>query len=117
MIPVSGEARWRALRLEALADGMAESGIALRWETVRRPQGFRYEPLRDGHRDKLLAGYVAAERALCESGTLDIGTIALAATLDWLEFRSLPSFRETHRQLGRWLDEFRERPSMRATPL
>lgn len=67
MIPGSGEARWRALRLEALAGGMAESGIVVRWETERRPPGLRYPPLRDGHLEKLSASYPVAERAVMEN--------------------------------------------------
>lgn len=36
LIPVQGEARWQALRLQAVAQGIADAGIAVRWETVRR---------------------------------------------------------------------------------
>ncbi len=38
LYPADPEARWQALRLEALAQGMAAAGIAVRWETVRRPE-------------------------------------------------------------------------------
>jgi glutathione S-transferase len=117
LIPPVGERRWQALRLDALASGMAESGIAVRWETERRPEALRYTPLRDGHLQKLTAGYAYAERAIMEDLAIDIGKIALATTLSWLEFRGLPSFRKAHPDLGVWLDRFSERPSMRATPL
>ena len=117
LIPFEGEARWRALRLQALADGMAESGIAVRWETIRRPEGKRHPPLRDGHLRKLQAAYGFAERAIDHGAEVDVGCIALAAALSWLEFRYMPSFRADHPALGRWLDDFSDRPSMRATPL
>lgn len=117
MIPPTGEARWRALRLEALAGGMAEAGIAVRWETERRPPELRSAQLRDGYLQKLSASYAVAENEVMEDTALDIGKIALATTLSWLEFRQLPSFRADHPGLGVWLDAFSRRPSMHATPL
>lgn len=48
LIPAEGEERWRALQMQAVAQGLAEAGIAVRWETVRRPEELRYPPLRDG---------------------------------------------------------------------
>ena len=42
-------ARWHALRLQALAQGMADAGIQLRWETERRPEAFRWPKLGDGY--------------------------------------------------------------------
>src|SRR5690606_38638478 len=35
LIPEEGEARWRALRVQSVAQGLADAGIAVRWETVR----------------------------------------------------------------------------------
>lgn len=117
LIPAEGETRWQALRVQALAQGLADSGIALRWETVRRPEGLRYAPLRDGHIAKLLCGYDWLERELDVSTPVHVGHIALATCLSWLEFRDLPGFRDGRPKLALWLDEFQARPSMRATPL
>src|SRR4051812_49369277 len=44
LIP-QGEARWRALQMQAAVQGLADAAIALRWETVRRPSALRYAPL------------------------------------------------------------------------
>jgi glutathione S-transferase len=41
LIPPEGEARWHALRVQAVAQGLADAGIAFRWETVRRPEALR----------------------------------------------------------------------------
>lgn len=117
LIPAEGEARWQALRLQALAQGLADSGIALRWETARRPEGLRYAPLRDGYIAKLLGGYDWLERELDVSTPTHVGHIALATCLSWLEFRELPGFSAGHPRLASWLEEFQDRPSMRATPL
>jgi len=117
LIPSEGEARWQALRMQAVAQGLADAGIAVRWETVRRPQELRYPALRDGYVGKLTAGYDWLERELDVASPVHVGHIALATTLSWLEFRELPSFREKRPRLSAWVDGFQARASMRATPL
>ncbi len=117
LIPPEGEARWQALRVQAVAQGLAEAGIAVRWETVRRPQELRYAPLRDGYVDKLIASYDWLETELDVASPIHVGHIALATCLSWLEFRELPPFRETRPRLTAWFGEFENRPSMRAVPL
>ena len=117
LIPQEGEARWHALRLQAVAQGLADAGIQLRWETVRRPAELRYPPLSDGYTQKLITSYDWLERELDSAAPVHVGHIALATCLDWLEFRELPGFREGRPRLSAWFDEFAKRPSMRATPL
>jgi glutathione S-transferase len=117
MIPEGGIARWQALRLQALASGLADAGGVLRWEIERRPEALRWAEFGEGQRAKLLEGYDFLEREASLDGRLDIGQIALATTLSWLAFRSLPDFAEGHPRLARWYDQFSQRPSMLATPL
>ena len=117
LVPADGEPRWQALRAQAVAQGMADAGIALRWETVRRPQALRYPPLRDGYAAKLIASYDWLERELDADAAIHVGHIAVATALGWLEFRGLPDFRENRPRLSAWFDAFDQRPSMRATPL
>ncbi|HEY5804697.1 MAG TPA: glutathione S-transferase family protein [Lysobacter sp.] len=116
LIPADGEARWHALRVQAVAQGLADAGIAVRWETVRRPAELRYPPLRDGHVAKLESSYDWLEREL-DTDALHVGHVALATALDWLAFRQLPRFRDGRPRLSAWFDAFRARPSMQATPL
>lgn len=117
LIPQEGEARWHALRLQAVAQGLADAGIQLRWETVRRPEALRYPPLADGYSQKLIASYDWLEQQLDVDTPVHVGHIALATCLDWLEFRELPDFRAGRPRLAAWFDEFARRASMRATPL
>ncbi len=117
LIPEKGEARWHALRIQAVAQGVADAGIAVRWETVRRPEALRYPPLRDGYIAKLHASYDWLERELDFDAPVHVGHIAVAPALSWLEFRQLPDFRDNRPRLAAGLDAFAERPSMRATPL
>lgn len=117
LIPETGEARWRALQIQAIAQGLCDAGIAVRWETVRRPEHLRYPPLRDGYVEKLVSSYDWLERAVDVEAPVHVGHVALATALSWLEFRDLPSFRPGRPQLCAWFDAFAARPSMRATPL
>jgi glutathione S-transferase len=121
LIPREGPARYEALRLQALAQGLCDAGIALRWETVRRPEASRYPPLAQGQAMKLLEAYEHLETqvefgAQVTSGQATIGQVALGTALAWLEFRDLPGFRKRAPRLTAWYDDFCQRPSMRATP-
>ncbi|TSD88237.1 glutathione S-transferase [Mycobacterium sp. KBS0706] len=117
LIPPAGRARALALRLQALAQGLADAGIALRWETERRPEALRYPALAEGQAAKLQAGYDFIEREVDLDGPVELGQIALATALSWLEFRGLPEFRPGRPRLSAWFDAFSRRPSMLATPL
>lgn len=57
LIPRDGPARYEALRLQALAQGLCDAGIAVRWETERRPETLRYPPLAEGQTTKLVEAY------------------------------------------------------------
>ena len=117
LVPTEGESRWRALTLQAAAQGLAETGIAVRWESVRRPPELRFSRLREGYEQKLVSSYDWLEQELDVETPVHVGHIALATCLDWLEFRQLPGFREGRPRLTAWFDEFAERPSMQCTPL
>ncbi|KAL3954595.1 hypothetical protein ACCO45_010158 [Purpureocillium lilacinum] len=116
------ESRWKTLRMQAIAQGLADVGISLRWETTRRPEELRFAEMREALERKLVEGYDWLERELdlnTSTGTsvVHVGHIAVATTLSWLEFRGMPDFREGRETLAMWFDEFQKRPSMRATPL
>lgn len=117
LIPRSGAARWRALRVQAIAQGVADAGIAVRWETARRPPGLRWDAMRDGQLEKIVAACDALEREVDDRRAPDIGDIAVATTLSWIEFREVYAFAEAHPRLAEWYARFCARPSMRATAL
>lgn len=117
LIPAAGEPRWQALRLQAAAQGLADAGIQLRWETVRRPDALRYPPLARGHAEKLTTTYDWLEQELDSDAPLHVGHIAAATALAWIAFRDLADFRAGRPRLTAWFDAFEQRASMRATPL
>jgi len=117
LIPEAGEERWQALEAQAVAQGLCEAGIQVRWETVRRPEPLRYPPLRDGYIGKLTASYDWLDSHLDVASPVHVGHVAVATALGWLEFRGLPDFRRGRERLADWFDRFEQRASMRATPL
>jgi glutathione S-transferase len=117
LIPAAGRARALMLRTQAVAQGIADAGIALRWDTERRPEALRYPALAEGQAAKLVAAYDFIESGIDLDGPVDLGQIALATALSWLEFRHLPPFRPGRPRLSAWYDSFSRRPSMLATPL
>jgi glutathione S-transferase len=119
LIPLYPAARFDALKMQALAQGIADAGIAVRWETERRPAGLRWPIMREGQTRKVVAACDFLERQMgrAETREVNIGDIALATALSWVEFRAIYDFRQDRPHLARWYDSLSARPSMRATAL
>ncbi len=117
IIPASGPERFQALRLQALANGIADAGIAVRWESERRPEPLRSPELRIAQTQKIEAACDFIEQESNLDGTAGIGQIALATTLSWIAFRNIYAFEEGRPRLSSWYRTFSGRPSMLATPL
>lgn len=117
LIPKNLNEQITSLRLQAIADGMSIAGISARWESTRRPEPLRYQPIYDGMILKIETAYDYIENNVSLTSQVTIGEIALATSLSWLEFRDLPTFRKNHPKLTKWYDSFRERKSMKATML
>jgi hypothetical protein len=64
---------------------------------------------------KLVETYDFVERDAGLDLSLNIGHIALATALAWLEFRRLPDFFEGRPRLTHWYRAFLQRPSMQET--
>jgi glutathione S-transferase len=117
LIPAEPKLRYRALQWQALAQGMADAGIAVRWEAERRPESLRWPTMREGQLQKVIAACDFLEREIVANAAIDIGTIAIATTLSWIEFRGVYPFRTGRPHLSSWYAAFCMRPSMRATTL
>lgn len=115
MIPAQAGARMLALRLQALAQGIADAGILVRWETERRPEALRWPALAQGYAEKLVASYDFIEQEVDLDCPVDVGQIALATALSWIEFRALTPFMEGRPKLKRWYAAFAQRTSMQVT--
>ena len=117
LVPDSGPARWRTLKLEALADGVCDAGILMRYEMVVRTEQQRSTPWIDGQRTKIVNGLDAIERDPAPlAGELDLGQIALACAIGWMEFRNVAGdLRSGRPKLFQWYDAIVKRPSLAAT--
>lgn len=106
VIPAGADARFDALTLAALADGILEAAILIIYESRYRPDQTPYQPWLDFQRGKI-------ERALAvladqpPATAVHIGTIALAAALGYLDFRKQVDWRAKFPKLIPWLDDFR----------
>jgi glutathione S-transferase len=107
ILPPKGAARFEALRLQALADGILDAGILRVYEGRFRPAE-KHEPKWIDHQaGKMSRALAAIENAPPAFGpTLHIGHITLACALGYLDFRFGTDWRKTHPKLVKWLDEF-----------
>jgi glutathione S-transferase len=117
LFPPTGGERWRALRLQSLADGITDAGILCRYETGIRPAEKQWDGWIEGQRLKAIQGLDAIENdGDLLSGAVNIGHIALGCSIGWMEFRNTHGdIRQGRPKLFRWYDEFLKRPSMQAT--
>jgi glutathione S-transferase len=114
LFPPRGPARWRTLTLHALGHGVIDAAIAIVAEG-RRPETERSPAFVAARHAEIARALDAVERAP-PAGAADIGAIALAAGLGYLDFR-LPGrdWRPGRPRLAAWYEAFARRPSMRAT--
>lgn len=113
LIPTGGEARWRALTLQSLADGVGDAAVRTAQER-RRAEG-------DQHADVIARQLKAIGAALDlfeKENFADgwgIGEIAVAAHLGYLDFRKVLDWRAGRPELSAWYEKASKRDSMIAT--
>ena len=117
IIPIETRARFAALRLQALADGMMDACILQVYEGRWRPPE-RHEPKWLAYQAEKVARTLTMLEA--EPPALDptphVGHIALACALGYLDLRFGGTWRADHPRLVRWLDGFATRlPAFAAT--
>ncbi len=115
LIPNDAPRRFEALRLQALGDGINDAALLIRHEAASRRPELR-DPdaiaLQQGKVDRALATLEAAP----PKGETDIGQIALACALGYLDLRFEGAWRKSHPRLAQWLAEFEARvPAFAAT--
>ena len=113
LFPPAGAARWRALRLQALGDGVLDAAVLCRME------GFRPAELRSGEfvaqqKGKVASALDALEQEAGGFGdAVTIGAITVGCALGYLDFRfSEDDWRAGRSALAAWYAEFAKRPSM-----
>ncbi|MBW8726124.1 MAG: glutathione S-transferase [Inquilinus limosus] len=117
LVPAAGADRWRALRWEALADGLMDAALLIRYEITLRPADKQHEPWIERQKTKIRKSLDQMEADAAElDGPVTIGTIGAASALGYLDLRFADwGWRETHPRLAAWHAGFAERPSYIAT--
>jgi glutathione S-transferase len=112
-----GKARWEALRLQSLCDGILEAAVLCRYENAVRPQEYRWSGWTDGQFTKIRNGLDAlAKDEPTWKGAFGIGQISAACVLGYLDFRFADeAWRKPRPQLAAWFESIRQRPSVSAT--
>lgn len=114
LFPLAGPARWRALKLQAIGDGIMDAAVARRMDSLR--------PAEDARTQFMDRQAAAVARALdvLEADTLanhlDIGTITVACALGYLDFRfAAEPWRPGRPALERWYAAMAEHPELSGT--
>jgi glutathione S-transferase len=107
IIPREAPARFEALRLQALCDGVTEASLLIVYESRYRPLEKREQIWLDRQADKVTRGLAALEAAPPTLTALpDVGQIALACLLGYRDLRFEGAWRKDHPKLVVWLDRF-----------
>ena len=113
LTPATGPERWAALTLQALADGMGDAALAIVSERLR--DGEHRQDLFDRQARALNAALDQLERDDLATDRFQIGEIAVAAQLAYLDVRQVLDWREGRPNLTAWFETASRRASMVAT--
>ena len=115
LVPSEPKAKFVALRLEALADGLAEAALLQVYEARWREADQRHAGWVE-HQAGKVARVLESLEASPPDGPLTVGHVALACALGYLDLRFDGAWRADHPRLVLWLDGFSEAvPAFEAT--
>jgi glutathione S-transferase len=117
LIPRKGKSRWQALRLQAMADGLLDAALLVRYEGSLRPEEKRWADWSAGQMKKIEG---VLDQLEAEAGSLKgkpaIGSISVGCALGYLDFRfASHDWRGKRPKLAKWYGAFAKLPSMKAT--
>ncbi len=118
LFPDSGPARWKVLRLQAIGDGIMDAAVFTRFYTAAGPEQYHWPEFLEGQINKVTQALDVLEAEAGELGKeANIGTIAVACALGYLDFRYSDTldWRAGRDTLAGWHAAFSERDSMRQT--
>jgi glutathione S-transferase len=115
IIPTEPKARFRALTLQALADGVMDAAILIMYESrFRKPE--EHSPGWVAMQQKKVDAGLDALDAQPPGDAIHIGAIATCALLGYLDFRFKGAWRESRPALAAWFDAFSKKlPGFAAT--
>jgi glutathione S-transferase len=106
--------RWKALMLQALADGVMEAAVACRYESIQ-PEEKQNADFIARYRATIAAGLDALENVTFAEQPA-IGEVSVGCMLGYLDFRYADlGWRDSHPKLAHWFEGFSNLASMQAT--
>ena len=114
LFPPAGAQRWRALREQAVADGIVDAAILRRLDAARPEEAARSAAM---ERQRLAVSHgLDALEADSLPDHVDIGTISVACALGYLDFRfAHEPWRPGRPKLASWYETIRQRPEIANT--
>jgi len=114
LIPPGGMERWRALKLQAIADGIMESAILRVLEEQARHELHRSDPWIQRQNVKLIQSLDYLEKEVSTfQHQINVGTLSIAIALSYLNLRfSHENWAEKRQTLDTWFKKISERPSI-----
>jgi glutathione S-transferase len=117
LFPIAGPARWAALAMQSLADGVMDAALLARYETNVRPEAFRWNDWTTGQLDKIATslGHLEAHPELL-TPAVHIGNLTLGCALWYLDLRYADlAWRSKYPHVAQWAAAFMERPSLKGS--
>jgi len=118
LIPAASSERWRVLTQQAVAAGMAEAMVLVRYETWLRPEPLRWAEWVRDQQGRFWSGLAWFERragaALGQPwAPIDVSQLALACCLGYVDFRFAElDWRARAPRVGAWYHDIAGRPSL-----
>lgn len=110
----TGGARWPVLRFQAIGDGILDAAVARRGDQARPAEEARTAMM--ARYQQAVARSLDALEADPPADHVDIGTLAVACALGYLDFRfAAEAWRPTHPKLAAWYEQMAQRPELTRT--
>lgn len=106
LVPLSGPARWQALTLARLADGITEAALLIVYEGRFREPQHRVDSWVDYQAGKIQRALDAFTRDTPSPRDVNLVTIGLSCALGYLDFRKPVEWRDSFMALAAWLETF-----------
>lgn len=107
IIPREPDARFAALRMQALCDGALDALLLQVYEARFRPENIRHQPWLDYQAEKVTRVLDVLEKTPPRIDPLpDVGQITLACALGYQDLRFQGRWRANYPKLVQWLDRF-----------